>query len=114
CTMAAILLAPWWADLNGLPELSSVIRVLALTVPLTSTVVIHEALLRRELAFKKLTVRTWVSLIAGGVAGMLGAVFGLGGGALVLPQVITSVVVVIVLWTVSRSRPPFRVVRVAA
>lgn len=114
CTLAAILLAPWWADLNGLPELAPVIRVLALTVPLTSTVVIHEALLRRELAFKKLTVRTWVSLVAGGIAGVLGAVLGLGVWALVLQQVVTSVVVVIVLWTVSPWRPRLRVDRVAA
>lgn len=114
CTAAAFILAPWWAELNGLPELAPVIRVLALTVPLTSTVVIHEALLRRELAFKKLTVRTLVSLVAGGVAGVLGAVLGLGVWALVLQQVTTSVVVVIVLWTVSRWRPRFRVDRVAA
>jgi O-antigen/teichoic acid export membrane protein len=114
CTIAAIVLAPWWADLNGLPELADVIRVLALTVPITSTVVIHEALLRRELAFKKLTVRTWVSLIAGGLAGVLGAVMGLGVWALVLQQVVTSVVAAIVLWTVSPWRPRFRVDRVAA
>ncbi|WP_168211865.1 oligosaccharide flippase family protein [Ruania zhangjianzhongii] len=114
CTIAAVVIAPWWADLNGLPELAPVIRVLALTVPLTSTVVIHEALLRRNLAFKKLTVRTWVSLVAGGIAGVLGAVFGLGVWALVLQQVVTSVVVVIVLWTVSPWRPRFRVDRVAA
>lgn len=114
CTVAAIVLAPWWADLNGLPELAPVIRVLALTVPLTSTVVIHEALLRRELAFKKLTLRTWISLVAGGIAGVLGAVLGLGVWALVLQQVVTSVVVVIVLWAVSPWRPRFRVDRVAA
>lgn len=114
CTIGAILLAPWWADLNGLPELAPVIRVLALTVPLTSTVVVHEALLRRELAFKQLTVRAWVSLAAGGIAGVLGAVFGLGVWALVLQQAVTSVVAVIVLWTVSTWRPRFRVDRVAA
>ena len=114
CTLAAVMLAPWWADINGLPELAPVIRVLALTVPLTSTVVIHEALLRRELAFKKLTVRTWISLVAGGVAGVLGAVLGLGVWALVLQQVVTSVVVVVVLWTVSAWRPRFRIDRVAA
>lgn len=109
CTGAAIGLAPWWAELNGLPELAPVIRILAVTVPVTSTVVVHEALLRRELAFKKLTVRTWVSLIAGGIAGVLGAVLGLGVWALVLQQVVTSVVAVIVLWTVSPWRPRFRV-----
>jgi len=114
CTAAAMMLAPWWAELNGLPELVPVIRVLALTVPLTSTVVIHEALLRRELAFRKLTVRTWVSLVAGGIAGVLGAAFGLGVWALVLQQIVTSVVVVIVLWTVSVWRPRFRVERAAA
>lgn len=114
CTIGAIVIAPWWANLNDLPELAGVIRVLALTVPLTSTIVIHEALLRRELAFKKLTVRTWTSLVAGGIAGVLGAVFGLGVWALVLQQVVTSVVAVIVLWTVSAWRPRFRVDRLAA
>src|SRR5690625_3132633 len=114
CTTGAILLAPWWAELNSLPELAPVIRVLAISVPLTSTVVIHEALLRRDLAFKKLTVRTWVSLVAGGLAGVLGAVFGLGVWALVLQQVVTAAVAAMVLWAVSSWRPHFRVDRVAA
>ncbi|MBZ2196732.1 oligosaccharide flippase family protein [Occultella gossypii] len=114
CTIAAVVSASWWADVNGLPELAAVIRILALTVPLTSTVVIHEALLRRRLAFKQLTIRTWVSLIAGGIAGLVGAILGLGVWALVLQQVVTSIVAVIVLWTVSPWRPRFRVDRVSA
>ncbi|TDE94046.1 hypothetical protein EXU48_11355 [Occultella glacieicola] len=114
CTIAGIASASWWAEVNGLPELAPVIRVLALTVPLTSTVVIHEALLRRQLAFKQLTIRTWVSLVSGGVAGLLGALLGLGVWALVLQQVVTATVAVVVLWTVSPWRPKFRVDRKAA
>lgn len=108
-TVAGVVLAPWWAAVNDLPELAPVIQVLAVGVLLASTVVVHEAKLRREMSFKKLAIRTWASVIAGGVAGIVGAALGWGVWALVAQQVVTSAVSVLVLWWVSPWRPRARV-----
>lgn len=114
CTAVGIALAPLWASINSLPELAPVIQVLALTIPLTSTVVVHEALLRRDLAFQKLAARTWASVIAGGVAGVAAAVVGWGVWALVVQQMVMAGVAAITLWTVSPWRPRLRFSRTAA
>ena len=114
CTAAGLLVAPLWAGLNELPELTAVIQVLALSIPLTSSVVVHEAILRRRLEFKKLTIRTWVSVLAGGVAGISGAVLGWGVWALVAQQLVMSVTTVVVLWSVTAWRPHLRFVPDAA
>ncbi|RIQ25255.1 lipopolysaccharide biosynthesis protein [Jiangella rhizosphaerae] len=108
CTGLGLLVAPWWAALNGLPELTPVIQVLALSVPLSSSVVVHEAILRRHLDFRKLAVRSWSSVLAGGVAGIVAAVAGWGVWALVTQQVVTTVTTVMVLWRVSHWRPRLR------
>lgn len=108
CTAAGLLVAPLWAGLNDLPELTAVIQVLALSIPLTSSVVVHEAILRRRLEFKKLTIRTWTSVLAGGVAGIGGALLGWGVWALVAQQLVMSVTTVVVLWSVTSWHPRLR------
>lgn len=113
-TSAGIALAPLWASINHLPELTPVIQALALGVPLSSSVVVHEAILRRDLQFKRLAVRSWSSVLAGGLAGVLGAVLGWGVWSLVAQQLVTVATEVAVLWGVSPWRPRFRVSRAAA
>lgn len=113
-TILGVVVAPFWAAMNGLPELTPVIQVLALVIPLSSSVVVHEAILRRNLEFKRLAVRSWTSVLAGGAAGLAAAVAGWGLWALVTQQVVTTVVEVLVLWGVSPWRPTLRWSRVAA
>lgn len=108
CTGLGLLAAPWWAELNGLPELTPVIQVLALSIPLSSSVVVHEAILRRKLDFRRLAIRSWSSVLAGGVAGIVAAVIGWGVWALVTQQVVMTATTVLVLWRVSHWRPRLR------
>lgn len=113
-TAAGIAVAPLWAALNHLPELTHVIQVLALGIPLSSSVVVHEAILRRNLAFKQLAIRSWTSVLAGGIAGVIGALLGWDVWALVAQQLATVATEVVVLWRVSPWRPRFRWSSVAA
>lgn len=106
-TVLAYLLAPFYAGLNDLPELTQVVRVLALGVPITALVVVQEAILRRQMRFRALALRTWISAGAGGIAGVTGAVLGWGVWALVAQQMVMNVVAVVVLWAVSTWRPRF-------
>lgn len=113
-TAVGLVVAPLWASINHLPELTPIIQVLALSIPLSSSVVVHEAILRRELAFKQLAIRSWLSVLAGGIAGVIGAVLGWGVWALVAQQLVTVITEVIVLWGVSSWRPRLRWNRQAA
>lgn len=113
-TGIGVVIAPVWAGMNDLPELAGVVRVLACGIPITSLVVVQEALLTRELAFKALAVRTWVSAAIGGIVGVVGALLSWGVWALVAQQLTTSVVAAIVLWGVATWRPRLRVDLAAA
>ncbi len=104
-TVLGVVAAPWWAGVNDLPELAPVIQVLALSIPLSSSVVVHEAMLRRELDFRRLALRSWSSVFAGGAAGIIAAVSGWGVWALVTQQLVTTLTTVLVLWRVSSWRP---------
>jgi PST family polysaccharide transporter len=114
CTTTGIAIAPLWAGLNNLSELAPVIQILALGVPLMSSVVVHEAMLRRNLEFKKLAMRSWIAVLAGGAAGIAGALLGWGVWALVAQQLVMNITAVAVLWGVSSWRPRFRFERQAA
>ncbi|WP_193721663.1 lipopolysaccharide biosynthesis protein [Georgenia subflava] len=113
-TVIGIAVAPVWAVLNDLPQLGRVIQVLALGVPLTSTAIVHEALLRRELDFKSLALRGWISVAIGGVAGVVAAFLGLGVWALVAQQLAMTLSGTIAIWLVSSWRPHWRFSKQAA
>lgn len=113
-TAACVAVAPVWAAVNQLPELAPVIWALSLLVPLQALVVVQEALLRRALRFKSLALRGAVAIVAGGVAGLAGALLGWGVWALVAQQLVTAAVGVVVLWSVSDWRPRRRFERRAA
>lgn len=102
-------LAPLWAAANDLPELTPVIRVLSLGIPVSALIVVQESILKRTMQFRKLAVRTWLSAGVGGVVGVAGAILGWGVWALVAQLMTTNLVSVLVLWAVSPWRPKFRV-----
>lgn len=108
------VLAPVYADLLGLPELTQILRVLSIVLPVQGLVVVQEALLRRELDFRPLAVRTNISVVAGGVAGVSLALWGAGVWALVAQQVVTPVIGLVAMWALSSWRPGARWSRAAA
>lgn len=104
---ASWLLAGWWASVQAVdsPQLASIIRVLALTLPLTGLTIVQQADLRRRMDFKSLAVRSNVSVLIGGVAGIASALMGAGVWALVVQSVTFSVVSVVLLWSLGQFRP---------
>lgn len=107
-TVVSIALAGWWASVNRLPDLQAVISVLSILIPIKGLVVVQEARLRRQMDFRPLAIRTMVSVLAGGVVGVVMAVQGMGVWALVAQQVTTGVMELVVLWSVSGWRPRLR------
>jgi O-antigen/teichoic acid export membrane protein len=94
------------ANLFGDQELASVMRAMALLPPLQAFSTVPLAVTRRDLRFEATTVRTIVSLIAGGAVGLVLALRGSGVWALVWQALVQRLVAAIVLW--SAVRMPLR------
>lgn len=107
---AAVLagLAPLWAAVNRLPELTAVCLALVPIIPLYALNVIPEALLRRRMLLRGVALRYLTSGLIAGVAGVVCAVAGLGVWALVIQQVGTAVLATGLLWLVTPWRPRMR------
>ncbi|MCH7846845.1 MAG: lipopolysaccharide biosynthesis protein [Planctomycetes bacterium] len=101
----SVLVSPWWAAVNHLPELGSVIAFLSLSVPIKGLSVVQEALLQRKMDFRNLALLRGAALIIGGAVGVTMAIRGFGVWALVGQQLVGSALATAVMWKVSDWRP---------
>ncbi|WP_191060759.1 oligosaccharide flippase family protein [Geminicoccus harenae] len=106
--VAAILLAGPAAWFFEIPELFLALPAMSLALPGTALVVVPMALLRRRLQMGPLAMRTLVSLAVAGVAGVLLAWQGAGVWALIVFQVLQSLVGAVLLWPTTGYRPGWR------
>jgi teichuronic acid exporter len=107
-TVLSIGLAGWWAKANGEEELTPVIQVLSLLIPIRGLTLVQHAILHRQMRFKKLALRSGIAAVAGGVVGVTLALRGAGVWALVSQQVVGAAVGLIAMWGISRWRPRLR------
>jgi PST family polysaccharide transporter len=103
----SIALAGWWADVNNVPELADVIRVLSILIVVMGLTIIQEAYLQRTFAFRKLAVRANAAALVGGVVGLTLALWGAGVWSLVAQQITMALTSLVLLWAVSDWRPGF-------
>ena len=106
--LLGLVTAPVVASLLNEPDLAPILRVLSLTYALSGMNTIQISLLRRQLAFRGLAIRTLISVTSGGIVGIALALAGFGPWALVGQQVTAAVVSVITLWQVLGWRPSLR------
>jgi teichuronic acid exporter len=104
----AIALSGWWATINHLPKLASIIFWLSITIPIESLAVVQKAVLQREMDFRSLSIRTNLSVIGGGLVGLLMALMKFGVWSLVGQQISTNLMALVMLWSLSHWRPGFR------
>lgn len=97
------------ADLFREPQLAPVIRWLSLNFTIIAFSSVQDAILRRNLAFKSLAIRSLVGVVAGGVVGVVMALNGYGVWSLVGQQLSSGLVQATVLWWASQWRPRFKV-----
>jgi PST family polysaccharide transporter len=100
-----IFISGWWARINHAPELSRVLSVLSLCIPIEGLSIVQAALVRRELDFRTLTIRSNVALFLGGVTGMGLALAGFGVWALVGMQLVRDSSALVLLWKLGHWRP---------
>lgn len=100
--------APLWAALNSTPELVVVCWALAPAIVLNALVVVPDSILRRNMQFKKLSIRVLIAGLASGVAGIVVALAGYGVWALVVQQLILTGISAVAVWAAVRWRPRLR------
>jgi polysaccharide transporter, PST family len=110
-TVALFVLAWPIAALLGEPELQPILQVLSLTFVLAAFTTIQIALLRRQLAFRSLSLRALAASAGGGAVGVAAAIAGWGVWALVAQQVASAIFSVVTLWWVTTWRPSWNASR---
>lgn len=104
----SVALSGWWAAANHQPQLQLIIDVLSLLLPIQALTIVQQAVLQREMNFKKLALRGNLAALSGGLTGVATALAGAGVWALVAQSLTGAGVSLLTLWTVSRWRPRFR------
>ncbi|HEX6257195.1 MAG TPA: lipopolysaccharide biosynthesis protein [Euzebyales bacterium] len=97
--------SPVIATLFGDPALGPVLAALSLTLTVSGLSTVQRALLTRTFAFASLTLRSLVSVVVGGGAGIAAALLDAGVWSLVVQTLTVEVVAVITLWVASDWRP---------
>jgi len=99
-----------WAGFFKVDGLPPLLRTLSVVLLIKGLSLVQEAKLTREMRFKSLAIRTNLSVVSGGVVGIVLAVQGFGVWALVFQNLTKVSIELIVLWTASNwyPRPRFR------
>jgi teichuronic acid exporter len=94
-----------WAEANGSPVLGRVCWALAPAILLNALVVVPDAILRRELRFRTLSLRVLLASLLSGAAGIAAATHGWGVWALVIQQLVQTVFSAVAVWAAVKWRP---------
>lgn len=109
--LISVLFAPNIANLFNESELTIVIQLLSINFILISLSSVPQAILKRNLEFKGLAVRSFVAAVAGGIVGVVMAFQGYGVWSLVGQTLVNQAVGILVLWRVVDWRPGIAVSR---
>lgn len=91
------------------PQLTPIIAWLSLNFLSNGFCSVQQSLLRRQLAFKALAVRSLLATSVGGIVGVVMAYMGYGVWSLVGQQLVNRLVTILALWWVSDWRPGLKV-----
>ncbi|MBI3243735.1 MAG: lipopolysaccharide biosynthesis protein [Chloroflexi bacterium] len=93
------------------PRAIPVTQILALTFPISALSDIHESLLRKQLAFGRNFIPSFVQALTKGVASIVFALLGFGPWSLIYGQLSGTAIAVIAYWLIFPWRPSFRIAR---
>jgi O-antigen/teichoic acid export membrane protein len=89
------------------PEVTVLIRWLSLTFIFTSINIVQRTILKRNIDFKKLTIRNVISQVLSGIVGVILAFKGWGVYSLIAQNLLSHLVNTLILWKVSDWKPSF-------
>jgi polysaccharide transporter, PST family len=105
--LVSVVFGRWWAKLNHAPEAAMIISVISISIVVEALSVVQTALLRRQMDFRSLSIRTNASVLLSGVVGIGMALAGFRVWALVAQQLVRDLTALVLLWKLSSWRPRF-------
>lgn len=99
--------APIIARYYGQPELTNILRILMLVLPIASLSIIQRTILVKAYRFRVQTLVNFISVTLGFVVALVMALKGYGVWSIVCKQVLIQVVVTLGYWVVGEWRPSF-------
>ncbi len=105
CYIILFLIAPFISSFYKMPELTIILRILALTLVIGSLSSVHVLMYKIEMNFKVPSLINLISGILTGCVGVYIASLGKGVWALVAQQLMSATFITIAYWTVSKWRP---------
>lgn len=100
--------APAISSFYGEPQLTALLRVIALSIPIQSSLVVHRSILTSKLDFKTQAKSTFVGALSSGLVGIYMAYNGYGAWAIVGLQLTNQIVTSATLWIVTEWHPTCR------
>ncbi len=91
-------------DADGLAGILKSLSIIIFSIGLSR---MHEAKLAHALKFKQLALRSFVSVLIGGIVGIILAYNGFGVVSIVYQQLCTALIEVILLWIITSWKPKF-------
>lgn len=107
CYVLIFLISPFVAEFYDKPILCDVLRVLALSIPLSSLNTVIVSMMNYTMQFKKQAIISITHTIISGIVGVTMAFIGYGIWALVGQQLTVSLVSVLLYWSLNSWRPSF-------
>lgn len=89
------------------PELKGILQALGFSFFIAAASAVHSAILRREMAFKKLAIADLGAAVAGYIVAISCALAGMGVWSLVLANLASSLVTTMLVWLFCDWRPSF-------
>lgn len=105
CYFIVFCIAPWVADFYNKPILTSLLRVLALTIPISSLSTVLVAMMNYNMQFKKQAMISITHTLVSGVLGLAMAFMGYGVWALVGQSLIATCLGTVLCWLLNRWHP---------
>lgn len=105
CYALLFLTAPLISDFYDIPELSSLLRVLSISLIINSLFTVPTTLLNIEMNFRLIAKITFVSTLFSGVLAIIAAYSGLGVWSLVIQVIIKGIVATILFWLTLKKTP---------
>ena len=105
CYFIVFCIAPWVADFYNKPILTSLLRVLALTIPISSLSTVLVAMMNYNMQFKKQAMISITHTLVSGALGLAMAFIGYGVWALVGQSLIATCFGTVLCWIFNRWHP---------
>lgn len=105
CYFIVFCIAPWVAEFYNKPILKSLLRVLALTIPISSLSTVLVAMMNYNMQFKKQAMISITHTLVSGALGLAMAFMGYGVWALVGQSLIATCLGTVLCWLLNRWHP---------